>query len=106
MVYDPWAMSKSTTSNNIDYTYQNDNSAKDNAFIGNVFSDLRLRGLSGDSINAMSLEERVSILKHMLMTRMLIKTYRDELRIDEDACAERMLDPGQVIPCTLHHNNE
>ena len=105
MVYDPRAVSKSTTSNSIDYTYQNDNSAKDNAFIGNVFSDLRLRGLSGDSINAMMLEERVSTLKHMIMTRMLIKTYRDALRIDEDTCAERMLDPGQVIPCILHHNN-
>jgi hypothetical protein len=53
----------------------------------------------------MMLQERVSTLKHMLMTRMLIKTYCDDLRIDEDASAERMLDPSQVIPFILHHNN-
>jgi hypothetical protein len=105
MVYDPRAVSKLTTPNNTDYIYRNNSSAEDNAFMGNVFSDLRLRGLSGDSINAMTLEERVSTLKRMLMTRMLLKTYRDALRIDEDASAERMLDPGQVIPCILHHNN-
>ncbi|KAL7518506.1 hypothetical protein ACHAWX_004987 [Stephanocyclus meneghinianus] len=105
MVYDPRAVSKSTTSNNIDYIYQNDISAEDNAFMGNIFSDLRLSGLSGDSINEMTLEERVSTLKHMLMTRMLLQTYRDALRIDKDTSAEIMLDPGQVIPCILHHNN-
>ena len=54
MVYDPRAVSKSTTSNSIDYTYQNDSSTGDNAFMGNLFSDWRLRGLSRNSINAMT----------------------------------------------------
>lgn len=75
--------------------------------MGNIFSDLRLRGLGGDSINAMMLEERVSTLKCMLMTRMLIKTYHDALQSDKDANSERMLNPGQVqvILCILNHNN-
>lgn len=105
MILGPLAVNKSDKESNIDYIYKHDGGAKDNAFVGNVFYDLRLRGLSGTVINQMSLEERVEILRQKLELRETIQTYRGAISILEDSSLERMLDPGQFVPCILHHNN-
>jgi hypothetical protein len=51
--------SKHDTESNTKYTYKNDGCTKDNLFIGNVFHELRMHGLSGHEINAMMLAEQV-----------------------------------------------
>ena len=81
---------------------KNNGCLSDNAFFGNVLPDLGLRG----HINIPSCKlKRVRLLCSSLKIRAYIEQYRDALRLFEVSLKDRIFDPGQCIPCILHHNN-
>jgi hypothetical protein len=69
MVYDSQAVLHDISENNINYVYQNGNSASDNTFVGNIFYfyDLVLSVYSASVVDVMTLSKRVQTLHACLI---------------------------------------
>eukprot|EP00956_Cyclotella_meneghiniana_P020897 scaffold37426_cov61-Cyclotella_meneghiniana.AAC.4 len=93
LAYDPDAVSKHTDPTNIDYIPTGD-AQKDN-------HDICIRGFEVPSTR----EDQIKLLRGCLRQRSRIFQLRNALKIAEIAAKHQILDPGQAIPCILHHNN-
>ena len=100
LAYDPDAVSKHTDPTNIDYIPTGD-AQKDNHFYGSLLHDICIRGFEAPSTR----EDQIKLLRGCLRQRSRIIQLRNALKIAEIADKHQILDPGQAIPCILHHNN-
>ena len=104
MKIDPNAMGKLTDITNIEFDYcsPDASTAQVDKFMNNVSRDLKLRGYDMLEILDQPHKERVGRLRSHLHIASVVKECRSSLRINEDALAKQILNPGELPPCTLH----
>ena len=101
MKHDLNAVGKLTDITNIkfDYYLPAASTTQVDKFVNNVLQDLKLRGYDVVGVLNGYIAERVEMLCNHLDVALIVKECQSSFRINEDALAKQILNPGKLPPC-------